>query len=56
MQPPQEIQQNNDHLTHLDRLLNEEEQQTGKKIWKRGQALRHGLIDVKGVLDVIKEQ
>ena len=37
-------------------MLSEEEMQTGKRVFKRGQALRHGLIDVRGVLDVIKEQ
>ena len=46
----------NDHLEKLDQLLDHEEKQTGKKVFKRGLALRHGLIDVKGVLDVINQQ
>lgn len=37
-------------------MISQEEIQTGKKVFKRGSALRHGLIDVRGVLDVIKEQ
>ena len=45
-----------DNLTKLDQMLSQEEEQTGKKVFKRGQALRHGLIDVQGVLSVIKEQ
>ena len=47
---------NRDHLTELDHMLGEEERFTGKKVFKRGQDLRHGLIDVRGVLDVIKSQ
>ena len=45
-----------DHLSKLDALISQEEEQTGKRVFKRGQALRHGLIDVQGVLDVIKAQ
>ena len=57
------LQQNNethpaveDHLEKLDQMLDQEEKQTGKRVFKRGLALRHGLIDVKGVMDVIKQQ
>ena len=45
-----------DHLEKLDQLLEQEENQTGKRVFKRGIALRHGLIDVKGVMDVINQQ
>ena len=34
-------------------MLEQEEQKTGKRIFKRGNELRHGLIDVKGVLDTL---
>ena len=43
-------------MDKLDQLLDKEEQQTGKRVFKRGLELRHGLIDVKGVMDVIKQQ
>lgn len=43
----------NDHLQGLDLLLGAEEQMTGKRVFKRGGDLRHGLIDVKGVLQTI---
>ena len=45
-----------DHLEKLDQLLELEESKTGKRVFKRGPELRHGLIDVKGVMDVISQQ
>ena len=43
-----------DHLSRLDSMIGQEEQHTGKHVFKRGSDLRHGLIDVQGVLDVIQ--
>ena len=37
-------------------MIGQEEQHTGKHVFKRGSDLRHGLIDVQGVLDVIQAQ
>ena len=45
-----------DHLRKLDSMIGQEEMQTGKHVFKRGSDLRHGLIDVQGVLDVIQAQ
>ena len=49
-------QQFPDHLGKLDQILDVEERASGKRVFKRGQDLRHGLIDVQGVLDVIRSQ
>ena len=40
----------------MDRLLSLEEEKTGKKIYKRGNELKFGLLDVKGICQNINEK
>ena len=41
------------NVNDLDRLLWIEEQRTGKRIYKRGSDLRHGLLNVQGICENI---
>lgn len=42
-----------ENINNLDRLLWIEEQRTGKRVYKRGNDLRHGLLDVQGICENI---
>ena len=42
-----------DYLESLDRLLQDEEAQTGKRVFKRGLGLRNGLFDVDSLMQNI---
>ena len=53
--PLKKQSQDADHLDYLDKLLSQEEDRTGKRVFKHGKQLRHGLIDVGGLLESMKQ-
>lgn len=48
-----EAAKRSENVNNLDRLLWIEEQRTGKRVYKRGSELRHGLLDVQGICENI---